>query len=64
MEADVEIHSQAPGRAPGVLLKKGRRDCMSQVGAGLKVMKGEPTETADLSLWELMDSGPTVRKPA
>ena len=31
---------------------------------GLKAMMGEPTETADLSLWELMDSGPTAWEAA
>ena len=61
MEADTEIHNQALDETPGVLLKKGRRNCRSYV---VKVMMGKPTETADLSSWELMDSGPTFRKPA
>lgn len=26
-------------------------------------MAGKPTETDDLNLWELVDSGPIVRKP-
>ena len=61
MEVDAEIHSQALGQAPGVLLKKVRRNCAYQE---VKLMMGEHTETGDLSLWELMDSGPTVRKHA
>lgn len=47
------------GRVPEVLLKKGRKDCMSQ---GVKVVTKEPTETTDLSL--LTASEPTVGEPA
>lgn len=62
IKADTEIHSQALVWTLGVLLKKGRKDCMEP--GEIKVMTEEPTETADLSLWEHMDSGPTVREPA
>ncbi|KAL6032345.1 hypothetical protein STEG23_012607 [Scotinomys teguina] len=30
MEADAEIHSQTPGQAPGVQLKKEKKDSMSK----------------------------------
>lgn len=62
METDAD-GSQALGQALGVLLKKGRRDCTSGRG-DINVMTEEPKQTADLSLWEHMDPGPTVRETA
>lgn len=59
----VEWSSQALGRALGVLLKKGRRNSMSQVG-GVVIMMKELTETANLSAWKFIDSGPAISKPA
>lgn len=48
MEADEVIHSQAPGRALGVPLKRGRKDYMNKGREG-KIMTGNPTETTDQS---------------
>lgn len=31
-------------------------------GGKVKIMTGKPKETSDLSLWELVDSGWTVRE--
>ena len=35
-----------------------------EVVGGFKIMTGKPTETADPSLWELMDSGSTAEELA
>ena len=44
------------------LLESSRREGEAIIrGRGaVEVMMGKPTETADLSLWELMDSEPTA----
>ena len=41
-------------------MKRGRRDYMSK--GRVKIMIQKPTETADLSLWELMGYGWTARE--
>lgn len=61
IKSGTEIHSQTLVWTLGVILKKGRKDYMEP--GEVKVMTEEP-ETADLSLWEHMDSGPTVRELA
>ena len=58
MEEDAEIHSKALGRASRVQLKRGREGLYEQWW--FKIMMRKPIETADLSLWELTDSGPTA----
>ena len=40
------------------ILVEEREEGLYELGGG---RKWEPTETADLSLYELMDAGPTVR---
>ena len=65
MESDAEIHCQVLGPAPRVLLKS-LESCWRE-GGGLYqpvVMTEEPTETADLSSWELRGSEPAARKPS
>ena len=56
METDAEIHSLTLGQALGVQLRRGRRDHMSK--------RRKFTEITDMSLWELIDSGPTARELA
>lgn len=56
-----EIHSQALSLAPGFQLKRVWRDYTSK---GVKILKRKHTGTADLSVWELMDSGQTDGEPA
>ena len=50
MKADTEMDREALGQAPRDQFKRGRSDNMSK---GVKTMMGTPTETADLSKWEL-----------
>lgn len=50
MGADAENHNQAVGQAPRVLLKREMKQCVNH---GVKAMAEEPTETIELSLWEL-----------
>ena len=57
MEADAEIRSQALGLAPGVLLKKERKDCMSQ---GSQDHDGETQRDSRPELLLVHGSGPTA----
>ena len=60
MEPDAEIHKQTLGQAPGIQSKNGRREFMSK---GHQDDEGEILETAEPSLWELMNSRPTAVEP-
>ena len=74
MEVDAEIHSQALGLAPGIQLKRGRRDyiskcvsvcvCVCVYVCVFKIIMGKPREIAFLSSWELTDSELTARETA
>lgn len=41
-----------------------KREMTDYMSKGVKIKMGKPTETFDLSLWELMDSGRRAREPA
>lgn len=55
------MHNQALDWTLGNLLKRARKDCMSQV---VKVITLELTETTNLGTQELTDSGLTAKQPS
>ena len=58
MQADAEIHSQSTGPSSGSPDEE-REEGLYEPGA-VGGMTGKPTESANLSLWDLTNSEPTV----
>lgn len=51
MKTDAGIHSHTLGRAPGVQLRRGRKDHMRK--RGVKILMGKLIETADILVFKI-----------